>query len=191
MNQITSTSDKLTKKYIINRIADIPGGISVAMSNLVVGAVVPEGTPLSAPVGGVRFICKQAILLAGSTTKAFVIASGTHQFKVGDIAMQEVGKAAYAITSITVNGDGTDTINIPTALESAEAGVFIYQSSAAGATAAVLTNKADTIIKEAFEVPAVTQVIVMADAFIRADILANVIGGLYLATLAGILEIKY
>lgn len=191
MQQITSQSEKLTKKNIINRISDVPAGVSLAMANLIVGNVVPEGTPLSAPASGVRTVCKQAVLLAGSTTTVLVVETGTHQFKAGEHVMQAVGGVGATISGIVDNGDGTTSITVGTALESAAAGTFIYQSSAAGATAGALTNEADTILKEGFEVPSATQVIYMADAFTRADVLQNAIGDLYLATLKGIIVIKY
>jgi hypothetical protein len=198
MRQITKTQDALTKKNIINRISDVPGGISIVLSTLVAGNIVLEGTPLAAPVDGKREICKQAKLLAGSTTTVFRVESGTHHFKVGENAMQVVGGAAYAITLITVaagvdgNGVTYDEITVGTALESGAAGTFIYQSSAAGAAAGALTNEADTILKEAFEAPAATEiyVIYMADAFVRADVVEATIGALYLATL-NVSEVKY
>lgn len=191
MQQITTQSEKLTKKNIINRISDVPGGVSLAMSNLVVGAVVPEATPLSAPANGVRTVCKQAVLLAGSTVTAPVVETGTHQFKVGDHVMQQDGGVGATITSIDDNGDGTDTINLGADLETAAAGTYIYQSSAAGAAAGELSNEADVILNTAFEVPAATQVIYMNDAYVRADVLAGTVGGLYLDTLKGIIEINY
>lgn len=195
MRQITSNSDKLTKKNIINRITDVPGGISLTMADLVVGNVVPEGTPLSAPSSGKRTVCKQAKLLTGSTVTVFRVESGTHQFKTGEYIMQAVGGAAYAGTVATevgtVDGVVYDTITVSTALESAAVGTFIYQSSATGATAGALSNDADVIIKEAFEVPAGTYVILPADAFIRADVVEGFIGTLHLAQLKGVIECKY
>ena len=190
MDQITSTSDKLTKKNIINRINDVPGGVSLAMSTLVAGNVVQEGTPLSAPASGVRSICKQAKILAGSTTTAFKVETGTHNFKVGDFIGRITGGLAYAITGVTV-GASEDTIEVGTALESATVGEFIYEMAAeSSTTTSALKNEADVILKEAFQVPTATQVIYMADAFVRADVHAGVIGPLYLASL-DVKEIKY
>ncbi len=171
MQQIVSNSDKLTRKNIINRISDIPGGVSLTLADLVVGEVVPEGTPLSAASSGKRTVCKQAKLLAGSTTTVFVVESDTHNFKVGEYLMQQTGGNAYAITGIVDNGDGTDDITVGTALEAATAGIFIYQSSATGAAAGALSNEAEVILKSAFEVPSASQVIWIKDAYVRADVL--------------------
>lgn len=191
MQQIVVTSDKVTKKNIINRVSDVPGGVSLTLADLVIGQVVQEAVPLSAPSSGKRTVCKQAVLLTGSTVTVFVVDSQLHNFKVDEYLMQAVGGAAYAITDITDNGDGTSDITVGTALESGTAGVFIYQSSATGATAGALSNAANVIMKDGFEVPSVAQVIWMRDAQVRADVYAGVIGPLYLATLPGIIEIQY
>lgn len=197
MEQITTSSDKLTKKNIINRISDIPGGVSLAIATLVAGNVVQEATPLTAPAAGIRSICKQAKLLTGSTTTVMRVESKLNPFKTGDIVFQVVGGAAYAGTVATEVGTVDniiyDTITVGTALESAAVGTFIYQSSIAageGADTGALENTADTIIKEAFTVPSTTPVVFSGDAYMRADVAEGVIGPLYLATL-DVNEIKY
>lgn len=133
MQQIVKTSDALTKKNIINRLADIPGGISLLLSTLITGAVVVEGNPLSAPSSGKRTVCKQAKILAGSTTTAVVVSTATNQFKVGDFVGSQVGGKAYAVSSLTDNGDGTTDINIGTAIDTVTTDNFIYQMSAEAA----------------------------------------------------------
>lgn len=191
MQQITTTSDKITKKNVINRISDVPGGVSLTLADLVAGQVVQEAVPLTAPSSGKRTVCKQAVLLTGSTTTVFKVDSQLHNFKVGEYLMQVVGGAAYAITDITDNGDGTTDITVGTALEAATAGIFIYQSSATGASAGALSNAAEVILKSGFEVPTLAQVIWIKDAHVRADVYAGVIGPLYLASLPGVIEINY
>lgn len=190
MIQIVKTSEKLTKKNIINRISDIPGGVSLTLADLVVGSVVLEGTPLSAPSSGKRTVCKQAIILAGSTTTAIKVEELTHNFKVGDFIGTKVGGKAYAITGIT-NSAGVDTLAVGTAIDTPVAGGFIYEMAAEAATnTSALKNAADVILKTAFQVPASTQVIWIADAYVRADVLEGCIGSEYLATL-DVNEIKY
>lgn len=191
MQQIQTNSDKLTKKNVINRVSDVPGGVSLTIADLVAGQVVEEATPLTAPSSGKRTVCKQAKLLTGSTVTVFVVDSELHNFKVGEYLMQEVGGAAYAITGIVDNGDGTSSITVGTALEAATAGIFIYKSSATGASAGALNDVPEVITKDAFEVPSASQVIFMHDAYVRADVYADVIAPLYLATLPGIIEINY
>jgi hypothetical protein len=208
MQQITKTAEKLTKKNIINRISDVPGGVSLVLSTLVPGNAVLEGTPLSAPSSGIRSVCKQAQILTGSSTTVFRVKAGMHNFKVGDFIMRIAGGLAYAVTAVATNvgavnaaditakyantGDLYDTITIGTAVESATVGGYIYQAAAQSAsTTSALLLAADTIIKEAFVVPAAaSQVIWMADAYIRADVVEGCIGSLYLATL-DVNEVKY
>lgn len=191
MQQITKTTDLLTLKSIINRISDVPGGVSLVLSNLTPGKVVPEGTPLSAPSSGKRSVCKQAILLATSTTTSLLVDSQTNPFKKGDFVAVKVGGKSYAITAITTAA-GIDTMTVGTAIDAVTTGGFVYEAADEQAsTGSTLKNKADSILKSAFVVPSATQVIWMADAYMRADVLENTIGALYLANLSGVLEIKY
>jgi len=190
MIQIQKTSDTLTKKNIVNRVSYIPGGVSLALTNLVAGNVVPEGTPLTAPSSGLRTICKQAVVLTGSTTTAIQIEEGTHQFKVGDFIGVKTGGKAYAITDIS-NASGIDTLTVGTAIGTPVVGGFIYEMAAeAAATTSALKNTADVILETAFIAPSVTNIIFMNDALLRADVLQNVIGSEYLATL-DVKEVKY
>lgn len=190
MIQITKTSDVLVKKNIINRITDIPGGVSILLSTLVAGSYVLEGTPLSAPSSGKRTVCKQAVILTGSSTTAIKVAELTHNFKVGDFIGTKTAGKAYAITSIT-NASGVDTLNVGTAIDTPSTGGFIYEMAAeAASNTSALKNVADVILKEAFQVPATTQVIFIADAYLRADVVENCIGSEYLATM-DIKVVKY
>lgn len=303
MQQITKTSDALTKKVIVNRISDVPGGVSLTVADLAAGAVVLEGTPLSAPSSGKRTICKQAKILATSTTTAIKVEAGIHNFKVGDFIGTAPGGKAYSITEITT-ASGVDTLTVGTAIDTPVTGAFIYAMTAEAANVdatlaleiapgtstgitedlvavtlkatmpnqscyntvvgtttepgnatvtvksdlltapevvtvaiadndtalqaaskmrnalhknanvnllfdvtgedvdiiithkatsvngATLKNAADVILKTAFTVPSTTQVIYMADAYVRADVIEGCIGSAYLATL-DVREVKY
>lgn len=191
MNQITSTVDSTVKKNILNRISDIIGGISLILTNLVAGVIVFEGTPVTTPTNGKRTICKQAKVLAGSTTTVKKVTTGTHHFKVGDFLCTKEAGIAYAITSITTS-NGVDDITVGTAIEATAAGDWIYEASAQSVTnTSVFKNQPDAILKEAFVVPSTSQVIYMADALVRADVVEGAIGPLYLAKMPLIKEIKY
>jgi len=197
MKQIQKSQTLLSRKNIINRIADVPGGISLTLADLVEGNVVPEATPVTAPTDGKRSICKQAAILDGSTTTVFRVESGMHQFAVGDVIMQATGGAAYAITAIAVGageaaGITYDTITVGTALESAAANTFIYESSAAGASAGALKNEADAILKFAFIAPAAGDYVIYPNgALLHADIVEHAVGALHLAQLKNITVVKY
>jgi hypothetical protein len=192
MKQVVRTSDVLTKKNVIKGISDIPGGISIDLSTLVAGAAVPEANPLSAASSGIRKVCKQGLLLTGTTTTSLVVATATNHFKVGDNIFRVVGGPAYDADSVTDNGDGTTTIVVGTAITGAAAGQWIYEGSGAeGADTGAFENSAEVIAKHAFEVPSDTQVIWIADAYIRADVVENCIAPLHLAQVSGIQEVKY
>ena len=190
MRQITSASEKITKKNIINRISDIPGGISILLATLVVGRVVQEATPLTAPASGKRTVCKQAKILAGSTTTAIKVEELTHHFKVGEFIGTKLLGKAYAITSID-NAAGVDTLNVGTAIDTPTTGDFIYEMAAeAASNTSALENTPEVIVKSPFEVPSLAQVIWMGDALMRADVAEASIGSVYRATL-DVNEIKY
>lgn len=191
MQQITKSETALTKKNILNRISDVPGGVSIQTSNLIAGNVVEEAFAVTPPTSGVRKIAKAIQILTGSTTTVFKVNKATNHFKVGDIICQSAGTAAYAITTSVDNGDGTVSLTVGTALPSATAGTWIYESTGiAGArTGAIVV--VDSIIKSGFTVPTTTQVILIKDVFVRADVVGGCIAPLYLSQLKGILEIKY
>jgi len=194
MQQISTSTDAKARKNVIHRISDIPGGIAIDLSTLVVGSIVPEASPLSAPSSGIRKLCKQAIILATSTTTAIKVESGTHHFKVDDIVTLAVGGKAYAITAIAT-ASGVDTLTIGTAIDTPTEGAFIYESSVSageGADTGALENTADCILKEAFVAPTPANVVVQPDdGLLHAVVVEGSIAPLYLAQLKGVVEAKY
>lgn len=194
MQQITSSSDRLTKKNIQNRqLAQmIPGGVSMDLSTLAAGVVVHEGNPLSAPSSGLRKVCKQAKILTGSTTTVFVVDTNSNPFAVGEYLGRQTGGLAYAITDITDNGDGTTDITVGTALEDATVGGFLYEMAAeSSGTSSALKNTPDCILAYAFEAPSVSQVIFKQDGILIGTVIEGTIGSEYLDLLKGIVESKY
>ena len=191
MQQITKASELLVKKNVINRVTDVPGGCSIAVSNLVAGSYVEEGTPLTAPATGVRIVCKQAKVLANPTATVVQVAEKSHNFKVGDFIGTKLLGKAYAITTIT-NASGIDTLTVGTAIDTPTIGDFIYEMEAESASnTSALKNTPEVIVKSPFEVPSTTTLILQKDALVRADIHAGVVGSVYLATLPGVIEITY
>lgn len=192
MEQIVKTESVLSKKNIVNRVSYIPGGVSLVLSNLVAGEVVPEGTPLTAPASGKRTVCKQAILLTGSTGTALKVTEGSHHFKVGNVVTLGENKIAYTITSIT-NASGVDTINVGTSIGTVAAGDFIYEAAAeTAATDSTFENQPDCVLESAFKVPVSGTVAMQtAEGLLRADVLSGVIATEYLAYLKGVIEVKY
>ena len=191
MQQITTTSDILVKKNIINRVADIPGGISMVLSTLVVGNIVPQASPVSAPTSGKRSLCKSAkINGSAASTTVFPIDEKIHNFKVGNFVCRKEGGKAYAITSIT-NASGIDTVTVGTAID-ADVDGWIYEATDEQATTgSTFKNQPDAILKNAFEVPSATQVIFTADALLIGVVVENCIAPAYLTKLKAITVAKY
>ena len=113
---VKKRKDDLTPRYVMHRVADIRGGVSVAASELG-GNYLREGAILSAPVDGITHVVKTAQVIAEvAATDKTIKVSKFHNFKVGDIIMVELDKAAHAITAIDESNKKYDTITIGTAI---------------------------------------------------------------------------
>lgn len=192
MQNITTNQTIDARKLVINRVSYIPAGVSLALANLVSGIVVPEATPLTAPSGGVRTVCKQAQVLASSTTTVKKVNTGEHHFKVGDFLTSGAGTPSYAITTIT-SAAGVDDITVGTAIGATAEGTFIYEAVDEQPTTSVLENTpGDCILQDAFVVPAAgTMVLQLGVGLVRADVLEDAIAPEYLALLPHVAVIKY
>lgn len=190
MQQITTSQDTMTKLNIVNRVADIPGGVSLVMSTLTAGVVIPEGTPITAPATGIRTICKAAKLVASSNTTTFPVATATNPFKVGNFLCTKTGGKAYAISDISTT-DGVDTITVGTAIDAQSDG-WVYEAAAeAASNTSAFKNTPDSILGAPLEVPTNTQVIVMSSALVIALVLEDTVAPAYLTLLKGINVVKY
>jgi hypothetical protein len=192
MEAIKVTSDVSTAINILNieSSRDIPAGASVQLSYLINGNVIEQGTPLSEPTSGIRNVCKQAVCLTGSTTTVKNVATGKHNFKVGEFLCTKTGGKAYAITDITETS-GVDAITVGTAIEANAAGSFIYEAAAeAAATTSTFLNVPTCISAKAFVVDN-TKIIEAIPALVGASIKGGVIGSGYLSLLKNIDEINY
>ncbi len=195
MRQIQTYEDVLTRKNIINKDKawDIPGGVSLRTSNLVAGNYLPEGTPISAPSSGLRYVCKQAVVEKGSTAKSFKVKQGSHHFKAGDlVTLGNTNGTAWHIASVSAPSGGIEKINLSTAIgfPGTSQSFFIYEASTAG-TGAALKRTPDAILKYPIEVPKDQMVIFGADAYTRADVVEGAIGDKYLEHLKFINVVKY
>ena len=191
MQTVTKSGSVKSPKVVDTVIAQVKGGVSVNVANLVEGAIVIEGTPLTAPTAGKRTICKQAKILSGSTTTAIKVGSVFNHFKVGDVIGAKTAGKAYDITGITV-ANGIATIVPSTAIDTVTEGAHIYEMAAVGATGSALKNAPDTILESAFVAPvAAATAWLMADACTRADVKEGFIGAEYLAVLPQVKVVKY
>lgn len=130
--------DDATPRVFIHKTADIRGGVSVAASELG-GNYLREGAILSAPVDGITHVVKTAQVAAEvAAADKTIKVSKFHNFKVGDIIMTELGKAANAITAIDESNKKYDTLTVKTALGAIPLGGFIVEAKAEATEGAVL-----------------------------------------------------
>lgn len=126
------------------------GGFSLDKTNLKEGSDFLEKGALMA----VNFTTRVAKLVKTAVVNAIATSSATaiqvkksHHLKIGDIVGRTVGGTAYAITAIGTTNAAYDTITVATTLGVALAvGDVLFQSSEAGATAAVESNVANSIL---------------------------------------------
>ncbi len=108
--------DDQTPRYVMHKVADIRGGVSVAASALG-GNYLREGAILNAPVDGIKHVVKTAQVIAevAAAENEYKI-SKFHNLKVGDFVMAEPDKAAHAIKAIDESNKKYDTITLATAI---------------------------------------------------------------------------
>ncbi len=132
MTVIKRKDSKLARVFT-HKVADIRGGVSVAVSDLNVDYLA-EGRVIGAPVEGICHVVKYAKVhteVAASATKIKVYKG--HDFKVGDIVFAVKGGAAYAITAVDASNAAYDEITVGTTLGAVSKDAYIFQASASGA----------------------------------------------------------
>lgn len=103
---IQRAKDNRVVKSILHRIADIPGGVTVSVTNLG-GTALYEGTPLLKGSNGAYDVKKTGKVITGYTSgTSLEIAKGSH-FKIGDKIADEGATMHATITAIdkTTNTD--------------------------------------------------------------------------------------
>lgn len=187
MKIISSSTPKFTK-YVLTEVADIPGGVSLDTTDLVNGKQVLISQGVTAPTNGLRKVCKQFTLLAGSTTTALKVDSDKNQAKVSDV-IGVVGGKAYAVTSITTS-NGVDTINLATAIDAVATNDILVQCTTTASTSATALNVPVAILKEGFVVDSAST-FVQVPALTHANVLKGALPKSSLDVLKGIVEISY
>lgn len=127
------------------------GGFVLDDSVLPAGNTVKAGTPISINEATRKAkVSKVAEVYANASNSATSFqVKKTHQFKVGDYIAKAVGGAAYAITAIDTSNASYDTVTVGTTLGVAlTAGDALFQSSATGASAAVVANTPNGLLYE-------------------------------------------
>lgn len=127
--QVKRKKDNRVVKCILHRIADIPGGVSVATANLG-GKALFEGTPVGKGANGLYSVVKTAQILAAATAsaKSYNVAKG-HHFIVGD-RFATPGANGQLIESIDKTDATKDVITLKATLGVAvEAGEIAFESA--------------------------------------------------------------
>jgi hypothetical protein len=99
MLKIERNSDSRVIKAILHRIADIPGGVTVNVSDLG-GAVLVEGTPLAVGSNGMYNVLKTGKVVTEYVNGTSLEIAKGHHFKVGDKIANEAATMTATITAI-------------------------------------------------------------------------------------------
>lgn len=203
MKQIQTYEDVLSRKNIINkdRAWDIPGGVSIKPDNLIKGRFLPEGTPVAPPnASGYRRVCKQALVLEGSSAQLLIVDKKFNHFKEGDIVMKSKGTSnkAYKIASVLATAGDKEVLKVSTVIATVTKSTkpFLICEAATvrvGAATTEIKTKStpDCITKFGMEVPNADLVMLPVGVYTRADVLENTIADPYLDQLKHINVIKY
>lgn len=170
MMTVRKRKDVITKKCILKKVADIPGGVDVSVAPLG-GDFLFEGTPISLPVNGKSNVIKYAKVVTAATNTATKIEIEKYShFKVGDFVMASVGAKAYAITAIDTSSSAKDVITLGTTLGVAiDKNSFIMEAAAESAEAtSALKYVPGAIVGSGYQIPETHDSNVFVDALIFA-----------------------
>lgn len=152
---IQRKNEKRIIRAFTHKLADIPNGVNVAVSDLTQNRIA-EGTPIGKDSNGLFHVVKTAVLGADATNSATTLTvKKGHNFKVGDNVFAVKGGKCYAITGIATNsGDATlDDITIGTTLGVAlSTGAVIMQGNTTGATAGAFKYAPIALLGESYDV---------------------------------------
>lgn len=165
MFNIKRQGEDIRVHALIQNIADVPGGVTIAVADLVNGAVLAEGSCVGLDSAGVAHVLKAAAVVENADTNAttFKISKGSH-FKAGDFVTD--GTKSVKITAVDTSSSKlhdvlTVALNTSVGLGALKQGAVLEQAkSAADATLAIepLAMVAESYIVKAEEnlwVPAV------------------------------------
>lgn len=140
---VTKRKDSKLPRVFVHKVADIRGGVSVAIADLNVDFLA-EGRVIGAPVSGICHVVKYAKVQANASNSDVKIkVYKGHDFKVGDVVCAAENGAAYTISAIDTTKTGYDEITVGTTLGVALSKdvSFIFQAKAEGASGAALAHE--------------------------------------------------
>ncbi|HRY32106.1 MAG TPA: hypothetical protein P5531_03970 [Bacteroidales bacterium] len=135
--QFTKTEDSAYKSPFLANLENIPGGVCVAVTDLVEDEVT-AGTPIGLDSNtGLYHVVKtaQAQNTANNSATDYKFVKG-HNFAVGQFIMLGTGKKAYAITAIDTSNASYDLVSVGTTLGEnvTTASIFIEATAETGGT---------------------------------------------------------
>lgn len=185
---VTKRKDSRLAKVFVHKIADIRGGVSVAVADLR-NDFLKEGTPISAPVSGVCHVVKFAKVQTDAADNAVKIKiyKGS-DFKIGDVVCAAEDGAAYAISAIDTSNADYDEITIGTTLGVAltKDTSCIYEAASAGASGSALKYKPLALVGTGR--PAVSGVNIDTDAWLIGVTKGNELPAIIAGKLSGIIN---
>lgn len=185
---VTRRKDSKLPHVFIHKVADVRGGVSVAVSDLNVDFLA-EGRVIGAPVSGVCHVVKYAKVQTNAADDAVKIkVYKGHDFKVSDVICASENGAAYAITAIDASNTGYDEITIGTTLGVAltKDESFIFAAKEAGATGSVLAHQPFAVVGTGC--PVISGANIDTDAWIIAVTKGNSLPSLIEGKLKGIIN---
>ena len=138
MITIEGMKDSRVVKCILHRVADIPGGVTVAVAGLG-GKGLAEGTPLGRGANGLYVVCKTArvVTTANASATTYEVSKGSH-FNVGDRFATD-GANGQTIASIDRSNPAKDKITLSATLGvEVKAGTCAFESAGANKTLKVV-----------------------------------------------------
>ena len=112
--RITTQGENRQIHALIQNIADIPGGLTIATADLIPGSILREGTVVSTKdQNGLSHVIKTAKVYeaANANATSIKVEKGS-QLKVGDIIAKTINGAAVAIAAITTSNASYDTLTV-------------------------------------------------------------------------------
>ncbi len=180
--------DSKLPKVFVHKVADIRGGVSVAIADLNVDFL-HEGRVISAPSSGICHVVKFAKVQANATNAAVKIkVYKGHDFKVDDVICAAENGAAYAITAIDTSDDDYDELTIGTTLGVAltKDVSYIFHAAESGASGAAL--KYEPLALVGTGKPVVANQNIDTDAWVIGVTKGNALPSLIASKLKGIIN---
>lgn len=138
MLTIKTQSEARQVRAFTHKVADIPGGVTVCVAELIPGAILHEGTPLGKGTDGLYHVVKTAKVKtdAAANATSIVIEKGSHITANDFVCVAEGGKAVKVASVSHGTTDDTLTIvlNETTGLAKLTAGDVLVGAAAAAAS---------------------------------------------------------